>query len=138
MIVLQKRVNKVKQLLRMVALNTLETSSKHLLRVDMLLCLVVFLQAQRKVQGKLKYSKDVVLKCIVEWDLLLRWSVVQKTVTSKRMRKSLYQKELKDVCLTKDHLADTVHQLVGGVRSGMGYCGTKDLHDLREKAQFIR
>ncbi len=38
----------------------------------------------------------------------------------------------------KGPLADTVHQLVGGVRSGMGYCGTKDLHDLREKAQFVR
>ncbi|MFC5603594.1 IMP dehydrogenase [Sporosarcina koreensis] len=38
----------------------------------------------------------------------------------------------------KGPLADTIHQLVGGIRSGMGYCGTKDLHDLREKAQFIR
>lgn len=38
----------------------------------------------------------------------------------------------------KGPLADTIHQLVGGVRAGMGYCGTKDLHDLREKAQFIR
>lgn len=38
----------------------------------------------------------------------------------------------------KGPLADTIHQLVGGIRAGMGYCGTKDLHDLREKAQFIR
>ena len=38
----------------------------------------------------------------------------------------------------KGPLADTIHQLVGGVRAGMGYCGTKDLSDLREKAQFIR
>lgn len=38
----------------------------------------------------------------------------------------------------KGPLADTIHQLVGGIRSGMGYCGTKDLYDLREKAQFIR
>ncbi|KXH86691.1 IMP dehydrogenase [Sporosarcina sp. HYO08] len=38
----------------------------------------------------------------------------------------------------KGPLADTIHQLVGGVRAGMGYCGTKDLHDLRENAQFIR
>lgn len=38
----------------------------------------------------------------------------------------------------KGPLADTVHQLVGGVRAGMGYCGTKDLYDLREKAQFVR
>lgn len=38
----------------------------------------------------------------------------------------------------KGDLADTIHQLVGGIRAGMGYCGTKDLHDLRENAQFIR
>lgn len=38
----------------------------------------------------------------------------------------------------KGALADTIHQLVGGVRAGMGYCGTKDLQDLRENAQFIR
>ncbi|MCG3086975.1 IMP dehydrogenase [Sporosarcina cyprini] len=38
----------------------------------------------------------------------------------------------------KGPLTDTIHQLVGGIRAGMGYCGTKDLTDLREKAQFIR
>ncbi len=35
-------------------------------------------------------------------------------------------------------LADTVYQLVGGLRSGMGYCGTPTLHDLREQGRFIR
>ncbi|MEH7125565.1 IMP dehydrogenase [Bacillus sp. JJ1532] len=38
----------------------------------------------------------------------------------------------------KGPLADTIYQLVGGLRSGMGYCGTKDLTELREKSQFIR
>ncbi|WP_146553938.1 IMP dehydrogenase [Rummeliibacillus sp. SL167] len=38
----------------------------------------------------------------------------------------------------KGPLADTIHQLLGGVRAGMGYCGTKDLHDLRENSQFVR
>jgi IMP dehydrogenase len=38
----------------------------------------------------------------------------------------------------KGPLADTVHQLVGGLRAGMGYCGAKDLEFLRENAQFIR
>ena len=38
----------------------------------------------------------------------------------------------------KGPLSDTVHQLLGGVRAGMGYCGTKDLQNLRENAQFIR
>lgn len=38
----------------------------------------------------------------------------------------------------KGPLADTVYQLIGGLRAGMGYCGSKDLTDLRENAQFIR
>ncbi|MED4404124.1 IMP dehydrogenase [Metabacillus fastidiosus] len=38
----------------------------------------------------------------------------------------------------KGPLADTIYQLIGGVRSGMGYCGTKDLQELRENSQFIR
>jgi IMP dehydrogenase len=38
----------------------------------------------------------------------------------------------------KGPLADTIYQLVGGIRSGMGYCGTANLEQLRENAQFIR
>lgn len=38
----------------------------------------------------------------------------------------------------KGPLAETIYQLVGGLKSGMGYCGTKDLTELREKSQFIR
>ncbi|WP_026693545.1 IMP dehydrogenase [Peribacillus kribbensis] len=38
----------------------------------------------------------------------------------------------------KGPLADTLYQLIGGLRSGMGYCGTKGLRELRENAQFIR
>ena len=38
----------------------------------------------------------------------------------------------------KGPLADTVYQLVGGLRSGMGYCGAGSLQELRDKARFIR
>jgi IMP dehydrogenase len=38
----------------------------------------------------------------------------------------------------KGPLASSVHQLMGGVRSGMGYCGAKDLKTLRAKRKFIR
>ncbi|MBR4030393.1 MAG: IMP dehydrogenase [Clostridia bacterium] len=38
----------------------------------------------------------------------------------------------------KGPLADTVYQLLGGLRSGMGYCGTKDIEELRKNGQFIR
>ncbi len=35
-------------------------------------------------------------------------------------------------------LAETVFQLVGGLRAGMGYCGASDLQELRTRAQFVR
>jgi IMP dehydrogenase len=35
-------------------------------------------------------------------------------------------------------LRDVVFQLVGGLRSGMGYVGANNLAELREKAQFVR
>ncbi|MGD8868075.1 MAG: IMP dehydrogenase [Gemmatimonadales bacterium] len=38
----------------------------------------------------------------------------------------------------KGPVADVVYQLVGGLRSGMGYCGAVDVPDLQEKARFIR
>jgi IMP dehydrogenase len=34
-------------------------------------------------------------------------------------------------------LSSNVYQLVGGLRSGMGYVGAKDLSSLYEKAEFI-
>jgi IMP dehydrogenase len=38
----------------------------------------------------------------------------------------------------KGPVSDTIFQLVGGLRSGMGYCGAATLEQLREKARFVR
>lgn len=38
----------------------------------------------------------------------------------------------------KGPLSHSVHQLMGGLRSGMGYCGCKNLNELRQKAKFLR
>jgi IMP dehydrogenase len=35
-------------------------------------------------------------------------------------------------------LASILYQLVGGLRSGMGYAGCKSIHELRTKARFVR
>src|SRR5438552_5349791 len=35
-------------------------------------------------------------------------------------------------------LAAMIYQLVGGLRSGMGYCGTRTIPELQQKARFIR
>ena len=38
----------------------------------------------------------------------------------------------------KGQLADLVHQLVGGVRAGMGYCGCKTIDEMRLKTRFVK
>ncbi len=38
----------------------------------------------------------------------------------------------------KGPLSDTIFQLVGGLRAGMGYCGVKNIEELKTKTKFIR
>jgi len=38
----------------------------------------------------------------------------------------------------KGALSETIYQLIGGLRAGMGYCGTKTIDDLKKNGQFIR
>lgn len=38
----------------------------------------------------------------------------------------------------KGHVEDTVFQLVGGIRSGMGYCGAKDIETLKRTGKFVK
>lgn len=38
----------------------------------------------------------------------------------------------------KGSVEDSIFQLVGGIRSGMGYCGAINIEALQEKAQFVR
>ena len=38
----------------------------------------------------------------------------------------------------KGTLEDTVFQLIGGIRSGMGYCGTPNIESLKENGKFVK
>ncbi|MBB6694471.1 IMP dehydrogenase [Cohnella xylanilytica] len=38
----------------------------------------------------------------------------------------------------KGPLKDTIHQLIGGLRSGMGYCGTATIEELKNDTTFVR
>jgi len=38
----------------------------------------------------------------------------------------------------KGSVEDAVFQLVGGLRSGMGYCGARTIEELHEKAEFVK
>ena len=38
----------------------------------------------------------------------------------------------------KGSLEDTVFQLIGGIRSGMGYCGTPTIEELKTNGRFVK
>ena len=38
----------------------------------------------------------------------------------------------------KGELQESIHQFVGGLRSGMGYCGTKNISELKSKSKFVK
>ena len=38
----------------------------------------------------------------------------------------------------KGELNECIHQFVGGLRAGMGYCGSKDIETLKETGQFVK
>ena len=38
----------------------------------------------------------------------------------------------------KGDLFESIHQFIGGLRAGMGYCGAKDIETLKEKGQFVK
>ncbi len=35
-------------------------------------------------------------------------------------------------------IKDMIYQLIGGLKSGMGYCGTPDIPSLKENGRFIK
>ena len=38
----------------------------------------------------------------------------------------------------KGHLNESIHQFIGGLRSGMGYCGAKDIDTLKKSSKFVK
>ncbi len=55
-----------------------------------------------------------------------------------RDRTKLVPEGVEGIVPYRGPLADFVYQLVGGLRSGMGYCGAADLEELYRRARFIR
>jgi IMP dehydrogenase len=38
----------------------------------------------------------------------------------------------------KGPLSETIHQFIGGLRAAMGYCGTKNIKELKTKSKFVK
>ena len=60
------------------------------------------------------------------WVLSLPWKTEVKTVISRTDAKKLVPEGVEGRVAYKGSVEDTIFQLVGGIRSGMGYCGCTD------------
>jgi IMP dehydrogenase len=38
----------------------------------------------------------------------------------------------------KGPLSDTVYQMIGGLRAAMGYCGVRNINEMKKKTRFVR
>ena len=54
------------------------------------------------------------------------------------MRRSSVPEGVEGRVAYKGTVEDTVFQLMGGLRSGMGYCGTPTIEELKQRGQFVK
>ena len=57
---------------------------------------------------------------------------------SKSNNKKLVPEGIEGMDPYKGPVGDTVHQLMGGIKSSMGYCGAKEIKDFPKQAEFIK
>ena len=57
---------------------------------------------------------------------------------SKSNNKKLVPEGIEGMVPYKGPVGDTVHQLMGGVKSSMGYCGAREIKDFPNQAEFIK
>ncbi len=58
--------------------------------------------------------------------------------SGKKEAKKLVPEGIEGRVAYKGKLEDVIYQLCGGLRSGMGYCGTKTIEDLKQNGKFVR
>ena len=86
----------------------------------------------------MSYFREESIRYTEEWVLSLQWRMEARTDISRLVPRSLFLRVLKDELLIKGLVEDTIFQLMGGLRSGMGYCGAPTIPVLQETAQFIK
>ncbi|MCX6164553.1 MAG: IMP dehydrogenase, partial [Ignavibacteriae bacterium] len=52
--------------------------------------------------------------------------------------KKLVPEGIEGIVPYKGPLRDTTYQIIGGLRSSMGYCGAKDINEMKTKTKFVK
>ena len=82
-------------------------------------------------------SREENTKYTVEWDPSQRWRTEVRPLLPDR-RQETGSGRCGRPCSIQRLVEDTVFQLIGGLRSGMGYCGAKDVETLKETGKFVK
>ncbi len=93
----------------------------------------------RNRRVKSSFSRGVPIKPIVAWVRFLRCSKVRATAISSRPSRTqkLVPEGVEGRVPFKGSVIAVIHQLIGGVRSGMGYLGCETIEEMHAKAEFI-
>ena len=85
------------------------------------------MQDATRVREHSNCIRDVNTKYIAVWALSQLWKTAARTVTSRTDAKKLVPEGVEGRVAYKGYVEDTVFQLLGGLRSGMGYCGAENI-----------
>ena len=94
------------------------------------------LQDVTKLRVLLNYIRDVNTKCTVVWDLIAAMENGSKDRYFQQNAKKLVPEGVEGRVAYKGSVEDTIFQLIGGIRAGMGYCGAPTIEDLNENQQL--
>ena len=81
------------------------------------------------------------LKALEAWVQLVLWTRDQQIDISKKKQKdqSKYVPEgVEGFAKYKGKVSDIIYKLIGGLRSSMGYLGSKQIKFLRDKPKFVK
>ena len=84
------------------------------------------------------YIREENTKFTVVWALIAAMENGSKDRYFQEGAKKLVPEGVEGRVAYKGTLEDTVFQMIGGIRSGMGYCGCPTIEDLKEKGQFVK
>ena len=91
-----------------------------------------------RAREHLNYTREENTKYTVVWGSIAAMENGSKDRYFQADAKKLVPEGVEGRVAYKGTVEDTVFQLMGGLRAGMGYCGTANIEALKENGQFVK
>ena len=133
-----KKLRSMEFLLSLMVVSSIQVILLRLLQpVVMYVCSEVFLQDVMKHLVHLSCSREENTKYTVVGFHRCHGKRKQRPLLPGRCKETVPE-GVEGRVAYKGTLEDTVFQLIGGIRSGMGYCGCPTIEDLKERGKFVK